>query len=120
MTDLIELAERVERAPGPDRELDCLIAQHLGYQKLARGVTAAEIAHLYPGPFYTASLDAALKLATGTVLLHLSDIGADGLPLCRLGDPSTGREWTGIAATLPLAITAAALRARAAATTEGE
>lgn len=132
MTDLNELADRVEVATGADRELDCLIyaainPSHLAIKNMPGrfhdpdllSALAAEkfiTRATYVAPRYTASIDAAMTLADGFVLLHLSDIGADGLPLCRLGNPSTtpARQYVGIAHTLPRALCAAALRARAA------
>ena len=123
MTDaptLLALADRCEAATGPDRDLDALIHQAC----VATWATADEWVKVVNGPFgreavfdYTASIDAAMTLANKiAVILHMSDIGADGLPLVWLADPSTTptREWTGIARTLPLAFCAAALRARAA------
>jgi hypothetical protein len=47
------------------------------------------------------------------LLLQASDIGADGLPLVRLGDPSVTAEVVGIGRTLEQAYFAAAFRALA-------
>lgn len=123
---MVALAERCEWAPGPDRELDELIAAEIAgavreYQPhLGRAAYYHESGSPWmyvnvPEPGYTASLDAAMTLMDRYgVLLHLSDIGADGLPLCNIGDSVTGREFKGIGtANLALAICAASLRARA-------
>lgn len=117
MSDLLKLAERVEAASGPDRGLDRDI-----FQAVAGGLYWPETSQWWTNDgwadrvpvCFTASIDAAMTLVDGFVLLHLSDIGADGLPLCRIGDPSSTPcgEWTGIASRLHLAVCAAALRAR--------
>lgn len=72
--DLKELLERVEKAEGPDRELDVLIAQAIAKPTtMLNGLTfdgavaaypndLAGIAQNWPVPTYTASLDAALAL----------------------------------------------------------
>lgn len=122
MTDLtreglVELADRVEKASGPDRELDGDI--FLAIRPSSRG-------RIFNAPKYTASLDAAMTLADGIgVLMALSDIGADGLPLARVARPDIdgGPIYSGIAscimtdtapvAGLAIAVCAAALRARA-------
>ena len=57
---LVALAERVEKATGPDRELDVAIAG-------ASGVTYPADPVNWP-PHYTASLDAALTLAPCNLL----------------------------------------------------
>lgn len=54
MTDLMELASRVEAGEGPDRELDKAIATALGYGRW--------YAAWHPSWGYTASLDAAMTL----------------------------------------------------------
>lgn len=143
MTDLtreglVELAAKVEQASGPDRELDALIAatartgtEHAWAMKYPAWLAAADgRVHLekngpsFEAPAYTASLDAAMKLLDGVgVMMHLSDIGADGLPLARVGNPETAEVFNGIAscimtdtaptAGLALALCAAALKARA-------
>jgi hypothetical protein len=147
--NLEDLAVRVEQASGPDRELDCLIwCAELGIrpewqgQCLVAGIEGV-IGWIDPGehqrnfhtnrsatgpasvPAYTASLDAAMTLLDQYgVLLHLSDIGADGLPYARVGRPDLDEApiFTGISSGvakdatptsgLALALCAAALRAR--------
>lgn len=107
---LISLAERVEKASGPDRELDALIrcavfAPATAYVRQspingqwciyevgpsgkersweARGLTLEQRL----GSF-SSSLDAAMSLLTGCcTLVHLSEFGDDGIALARVGRP---------------------------------
>jgi hypothetical protein len=115
--ELLSLAERVERATGADRNLDAMIHARDGLEG---------VGHWQDAPAYTASLDAAMTLLDQYgVLMHLSDIGADGLPLAKVGRPDLDNApiFAGIAscimtdtspvAGLALALCAAALRARA-------
>lgn len=139
--EIVRLAGRVEQATGPDRELDYEIHERLHGEWLRRNAYIREPGddgwysatppvkgtHSIAAPqSYTASLDAAMTLVDGVgVLLGLSDIGADGLPLARVGIPHLpdAPVFTGIAscimtktapvAGLALAVTAAALKARA-------
>ena len=133
MTDLLVLADRVEKLTGGDRRVDAEIAcavmfpslrpaepnDHIEYQ---RGYPPSRGDIWTPTGFlmsdnYTSSINAARSI--GGMLVFASEIGADGLPMVRLiSDTSTSPvvEYTGIAATLPLAWCAAALRARAKAT----
>lgn len=64
---------------------------------------------------YWRSVDDAISLTEGFVIIHLSDIGADGLPMAVVGDPSRSPsvKCVGIAHNLAAALTAAALRAHA-------
>jgi hypothetical protein len=63
-------------------------------------------------PFST-SLDAAMVLVNRVgILLHLSAIGGDGLPLAEVGNPGSALEAKGFGPTLPLALCAAAIRLR--------
>lgn len=125
-TNLLELADQVEKLTGPDRELDCLIfeAQHLLLMPNHRGTIDGEPTGEYfdqsgnqlpeRAPFYTRSLDAIRSL--GGMVVFASDIGADGLAVVKIvADTSTSPivEHTGIAAKLEMAWLAAALRARA-------
>lgn len=122
-----ELIEKLEKATGPDRELDLSIADVFGFKQTIVNLSACP--PLFPKadkfkgiwrdgsktacPKYTLSIDAALTL-TDLILLQLSDIGADGLPFAVLGDPSPTptREYIGIASSKAKAICIAALRAR--------
>jgi hypothetical protein len=124
---LFELAARCEAAEGPDRELDEAIARTLGWRTMDDGYGRHTL-WLPPGwksgdggakhstPAFTASIDAALTLVP------------EGLSRSMLEDPRISRavahvrtksildpdklEWSGYAKTLPLALCAAALRAR--------
>jgi hypothetical protein len=154
------LAEQAEAAIGPDRGIDRAIYHDvLGYCRHARTERSGAQSDTgfdcldcgadswgnkskppYPpgqklhdaAPAYTASIDAAMALLDQYgVLMQLSDIGADGLPLARVGRPDLDGEsiFTGISSGvsmqatplsgLSLALCAAALRARAA-TENGE
>lgn len=143
MNKLLALADRVEKLTGPDREVDCLIAVAVNEGSLPGAVKSISdvpevmasgyVRHTYNGSSsyqrvlsYTSSIDAAMTLlGAHGVLLYLSDIGADGLPLARVGRPDLDDAPTldGIAscimtdtapvAGLAIAVTAAALRARA-------
>jgi hypothetical protein len=105
--ELEALAERLERATGPDRALDAELHSAWG-----RSISAGW-EHLTP--LYTASLDAALSLAAGhAILITLSEIKGDGMPRCVFGKPEDGTLYEAIAATMPLAVCAAAARARVA------
>lgn len=114
---LLVLVERVEALAGPCRVVDRAI-----WFALQDEMTGDP---LY-GPQFTASIDAAMKLLNNVgILMHLSDIGADGLPLARVGCPGLDDApiFVGIAscimtdtspvAGLAMSLTAAALRARA-------
>ena len=136
MTNLLTLADRVEGAEGADRRLDGLIWQAIepDHEYVSFGEASEVLYRRDPGdhsafdapPPYTSSIDAAMTLLDKYgVLLHLSDIGADGLPYARVGRPdlddvpilegiSSGiaMEATPVSG-LALALCAAALRARA-------
>lgn len=139
MTDLMELASRVEAGEGPDRGLDADIqdAVRLGGYKadrdgcsgrlcgtMTRMASDGDGVEWKPLPAFTGSTDAAMSLVNGVgVLTGLSDIGADGLPMARVGCPQFDGApiFVGIAscimtktapvAGLAIALTAAALRA---------
>ena len=117
--ELIDLAERCEKATGPDSELDLLIRDTV-FQPC-----------INPGAEYTASLDAAMTLVPKGWALSLRET-TDGDRRDHSGDPlaawtaaliehkNTGYKvdqrgcWRrGFAATPALALCAAALRARA-------
>lgn len=135
---LIELAERVEAATGPDRELDKAIAEHaLGWQPPVKNGScgpnysgrgayewhdAAGEANGFYVPSYTASLDAAMSLVPEGWWVTLTTDGGARASL-------HNHEWLmaahgrnparGMAATPALALTAAALRARSVLQTQG-
>jgi hypothetical protein len=122
---LIELAERCEKATGPDRELDAEIACHApicqaDYVRSAspanrRGMVTRHFNGGGRGTFvcdsYTASLDAAMTLVPeGAELVTLVLINSAGrMPSAGID----GGEHISHAATPALALCAAALRARA-------
>jgi len=125
---LAALAGRCEAATGADRELDAAIAEMVGWRRYKYDDKNDHSCRdsRTPAPAYTASLDAAMSLIDNFgVLMHLSDIGADGLPLARVGCPGLDGVpiFVGIAscimtdtapcAGLALALCAAAIRARA-------
>lgn len=106
MTEILsELADRVEGASGPDRELD----EHI--KRTVEGWHAK--ARFDNPPTYTASLDAAMSLVPEGVWFHLSDyrkgLGETGAEAHLYGRSA---DWKAEAATPALALTAAALRAR--------
>lgn len=136
--NLLKLAERVEAAEGPDRELDCLIwAVANGHEIEWQGnclvaVGEGVIGWVDPGEnqrnfsciragqgaggvkAYTASLDAAMQLVPEG--WHSSIFTTEGAVLrgsASVRDRDGGPSFTSGAATPALALTAAALRAKA-------
>jgi hypothetical protein len=131
--ELVALAERVEKASGPDRELDRdiwetvlpvsfsyayhqhlgMVAKSLAQDEQGRIARARTIA---VSPKYTASLDSAMTLVPEGVRFILDSDGCH----CRITKPSDKRwpwnGYAGLAATPTLALTAASLRALAAKT----
>lgn len=119
MTDRLELAERVEAASGPDRELDALIHEVFGLPFEMEYWSEADTTpqrNLSKVPHYTASLDAAMTLVPdgwnwGVWMRHdWREQNAQVWHPAR--DAST---LHGYAATPALALCAASLRARASA-----
>lgn len=122
--ELIALAERVERLQGPCRETDAKIAEAIG---LCIGRCGG---HPQDGrlPHFTSSLDAAMSLVPERWRNWSSDSSVKGWTRWMLAGPrnrwivsetgerEAGNDWyqQGIARTPALALTAAALRARAA------
>jgi hypothetical protein len=102
VTDLLDLAKRCEAADGPNFQLEF---------DIARAVKSA----CHPPKNYTASVDAALTLMPGLDWEWSLEweTNSDGgmFARCALGDPMRYRDCE--APTLPLAICAAALKARA-------
>lgn len=141
MTNLIALAERVEAATGPDRELDADIYFALfcsrtpeGYRWLGRNVPADRFPWLHPdgtptnadmvaAPCVTSSLDAAMTLVPERCLAGFKALW-DGESKQAYRGSVDRYEWRDglfwkehfltLAATPALALTAACLRARAA------
>ena len=136
MSDLLKLAERCEKATGPDRELDKAVGRVVGFRMVDGDYVEPEgfrlpIGTLASPPLFTASLDAAMTLVPdglGRVMRDCSTTEA-GKAFARLYSPDfrsvtwgKGREYiteitdgfeaTARAETWPLALCAAALRAR--------
>jgi hypothetical protein len=120
---LLELAERCEQATGPDRELDCRI------WLAATGGLSFELGHAvvpdlgqWQAPAYTASLDAAMTLSRPNWWFSANaPLSPQAYGYSREDErrPRAGFEMMEMpymagarAETLPLAICAAALRAR--------
>jgi hypothetical protein len=109
-----ELIERLEKATGPDRELDAAIALAIGIPA-TKSYGDEALGNFYRAPayfkHYTASIDAAFTLVPEgcTAVFHLFN-HRDGFWECDLGN--TGADFCGQAATPALAICIAALRAR--------
>ena len=96
---LTELAERCEKATGPDRELDLAI-----YDWLREN--AGHLPSLSP-PLFTASLDAAMTLVPEGTEVAMQSFGGPGpMALVKPNERFVSGK------TLPLALCAAALRAR--------
>lgn len=129
--DLMKLAERVEAATGPDRELDAMIAVAVAFVAVGSNPPSARALHKDHGgnnsyedigkhwprlPAYTASLDTAITLVPDIdewrPLLDATDSGESNFyaELFPGDDRPTAK---GHAQSLPLALCAAALRARA-------
>lgn len=132
-TNLIALAEKVESLTGPCRETDGLIARAAGFEVLPHPQTADPMYRHYGGmlmnpvPAFTASLDAAMTLVPEGLRLMLSEwddeahLRAKGAWQSVLSKPGCDASFDAMrgyrcdhAATPALALTAAALRARAA------
>lgn len=126
MTALTTLAARVEAASGADRDLDAEIARAAGWDTVDgeqwwSPADAAERRRLkvsrwrhqpVPLPAFTASLDAAMTLVPEGWRKMVDDL--DRTPEAIVSTPEQRRSWDAAAATLPLALCAAALRALAA------
>jgi hypothetical protein len=135
MSTLLELADRCEKATGPDRELDCEIVVAVGggeiVWKQANYTMEAYPAHRVPSanhlggfanepvPAFSASLDAAMQLVPDPAKPWCLDYEAPGVWIadftCFASGPDNGAEISLYvrAATPALALCAAALRARA-------
>lgn len=100
MTD--ELIERLEKATGPDRELDIAICAALGKTRLDPGFQTA--------PAYTDSLDAALTLVPEGLGWIISRHDNGGAYWAEVGD----EPWQYTGATPAIALCIPALKARSA------
>lgn len=122
---LLALAERCEKADGPDRELDGDIAAALGEHPCWAPKRSGRQPELFsdggPGlrartwlaPKYTDSYDAAMSLVprwlTPTIIGHDREVRL----LNGIGGTVGGRDYLSVAPSLQRGIAAAALRARA-------
>lgn len=131
MSALLELADRCEKAVGPDREIDCLIFEWLNsaYTPAKRGMYYGEPTGVYfeyvgdgekdevaHAGIYTASLDAAMTLVPeGWDWLREAHNEMRVYPTALYGRLDyAGQDRLGANELPALALTAAALRARAA------
>lgn len=129
---MLELAERVEQASGPDRELDAEVALAVtgntaelseGGNMIWCGGGHSVLADLPAVPWssrwiqvahYTASLDAALTLVPDGHSWAAGDCGEnDGPWACVTAHEEPCADYPGAAGTVILSVLAAALRARA-------
>lgn len=120
---LLELAERCERAEGPDRELDALIAPLQGLRVVDEGHPIGRMCYDDIGcaqllPRYTASLDAAMTLVpeefgrpSAFTIQRSRNFGCCAVVWV---NSEFNRSVRGDADTPALALCAAALRARSA------
>lgn len=119
--EIVRLDEWVEQATGPDRELECRIWCESGAAgvSFAWAIAALPDLDLWSAPRYTVSLDAAMTLVPSGFMWRLQS-WPDGVNSALLeknaGDFGAidARHTEAFAATPALALTAAALRARAA------
>ena len=121
-----EMITALEAATEPSRGLDAEIARAIGLAiNESDPEWVFEPSYLEDGHLrlssvqpFTSSIDAALTLLNKVgILLSLSDIGADGLPLAIVADPTREVESTfeGIGCNLAISLCIAALKAREAA-----
>ncbi len=115
---LLELAERCENSPGPDRELDAWImgkTDDPAWSDMDCEYARSDPDRTCGAPRYTASFDAAMTLVPEDRAVELAmspTAPCHAAVIC--GEPE---RWNrGFAATPALALCAAALRARAAIT----
>jgi hypothetical protein len=112
MTPLLELVDRVEKAEGPDREIDKAIARLLGTGHWVDREGEADYGVFGDKEWwvasYTASLDAAMTLVPEGY--HPSVVLRQGIDACII---AVGQDRAEFIRRLPAFVTAAALRARA-------
>lgn len=131
MTDkatLLALAERVEKADGADRELDCRIYAEMQEWRFIKVMHRQKEGHFYAfrtsdgdktvllAPFYTRSLDASMALVPERCWVRMDewprDFCAPTASVQPILEPKIASSCA-TGSTLPLALTAAALRAHA-------
>lgn len=124
--DLLELAERCEKATGPDRSFDEAIAEqrepglfcrdgHGRLRKNLHGTVLMPQWDLWQAPNYTSSLDAAVMLVPegySYTAGYWTFKRAGRASVWIVAENETREVWTVDAATPALALCAAALRAR--------
>lgn len=116
-----KLAGKVEALAGPDRDVDALIAPLQGLRIVEEGHPLGRCCYDENGilvvfPSYTRSLDAAMSLLDPSWFFHLSRFSpeCDGRGQAHVyPNRGLGDDYESEAATPALALTAAALRARA-------
>lgn len=127
-TDLLNLADRIERAEGPDRVFEAAIYATIHPEEFENAAEAKHYASHPPVnradliyfksvgvPHYTSSLDAAMQLVPEGASWNLVSVGRSEPPVASVYLPDdTFHVFRGNAATPALALTAAALRALAA------
>jgi hypothetical protein len=115
--ELLRLAERVEAATGPDRELNIAMLPLVGIRFVDEGHPIGQVCydsngHGVPMPNFTASLDAAMTLVPEGWWKDLFDAD-DGDCLAAFWHEETDTEINVRGKTWPLALCAASLRSRA-------
>lgn len=122
MSEISELIERLEKATGPDREIDCAIKELLDprykpkdrviYYGEATGEHVGEDGQFYKAPAYTASLDAALMLVPEDHPWAVGDLNEDDFPWACVTNQHTV-DFNGNGSTPAVSMCIAALKARA-------
>lgn len=123
MSELERLAERCERASGPDRELGADILRALGWTQDGHNAYTPDGDRALSIPDYTASLDAAMTLVPEdmrheieiTTLYRVARVSVN----LNHGHDDGPHYGSNECNSIPLALTAAALRARARTPTDG-
>ena len=128
---LIALAERVENLDGPDRHVDAEIDAALGWRRVENPTAAGGLIDLWHAPdgtmkrrderlhLYTASLDAAMSLVPEGWVWTINQFPDKASAYLVNSACQMARPHEQYQATPALALTAAALRARAASLGEG-
>jgi hypothetical protein len=116
VSDLLQLAERVEKATGPDRDLNIAMLPLVGLRFVDEGHPIGQVCydsnnHAVPLPNFTASIDAAMSLVPEGCNFGLGDKDATTKAWAWVGLFS-GPDNIANAATPAIALCAAALRAR--------
>lgn len=117
-----ELIERLQNAPDGNRGLDAWIGAHVGYrgwtpqswqEALNSGALWEPLAAPEGCPHYTTSLDSAVSLVPADHNYAMGDLNEHDNPWCCVTtEEDSFMDFEGTAATIPLAICIAALKAR--------